>query len=324
MPLGGRAGNQPLLARWEAIRMRSICSIYPLLLGLLGAWQLQAREWKDATGRYAVEADLLAYTDAHVVLKRQDGKLVEVEIAQLSDADRQFLNSKEATQQSSGGGLQTWTLKNGLKFVGRIVGFGRKDVVIQRKRGKVYVNDRTFTNLPEVYQRMIPPIVSHFENTEINGLEGLTQWALKLKGQPHQFTVDGVLIELENGDEYGVPFFFFSNQDLNILKPGWDRWLAAHEDAARQEQEDFRVRAQAEAYQRDRQMNQQIARMQLLLTAADAGVVDVWEVALQPGPGVMAPPQIVIVPGRSSQQAAAAALSQNPNFIVGGARRLNR
>jgi hypothetical protein len=294
-----------------------------MLLALLGAWQLQAREWKDATGRYSVEADLLAYTDALVVLKRQDGKLAEIEIAKLSDADRQFLNSKEVSQQSSGG-LQTWTLKNGMKFAGRIVGFGRKDVVIQRKRGKIYVNDRMFTNLPEVYQRMIPRIVSHFENTEINDLEGLTQWALKLKGQTQQYKVDGVLMELENGDEYGVPFFFFVDQDLNVLKPGWDRWLASYEDTARREQEDFRVRAQAEAYQRDRQMNQQIARMQLLLTAVDAGVTDIWEVFLQPGPGVMAPPQIVVVPGRSSDEAAAAALSQNPNFIVGGAVRVNR
>jgi len=37
----------------------------------------------------------------------------------------------------------------------------------------------------------------------------------------------GCTVELENGDQYGVPFLFFSDADLEVLRPGWERWLAA-------------------------------------------------------------------------------------------------
>ena len=45
----------------------------------------------------------------------------------------------------------------------------------------------------------------------------------KLRGEPRTYTCEGVVLELENGDEYGVPFFFFSEDDLKTLSPGWQR-----------------------------------------------------------------------------------------------------
>lgn len=304
--------------------MRSIMPFLALLLAF-SAPPASAREWRDSTGKYTVEAELIASTDKQVVLKREDGKLVVVDSSQLSEADKEYLESNEADTDRVGedGELQTWTMKSGLQVVGRLVGYGRKDVVVQRRRGKIYVNDRLFKNLPEVYQRMVPRIVSHFDEVQVENEKDLMQWAIKQKGEPRVYVCDGVVLEMENGDEYGVPFIFFSEDDLKVLEPGWERWLASHEEIEKRHQEDFMVQAQAEAYQRDRQANQQIAAMQLLLSAVDAGVTDLWEVYLQPQAGVAAPPQIVVVPGRNSREAVAFALSKNPGYVAGPVKKLD-
>ncbi len=284
---------------------------------------VHAREWRDSTGKFSVQAELIASTEDQVVLKREDGRLVALSISQLSAADQEYLKSQEATQLGGAGDLQTWTLKDDWKVNGRVVAYGRKNVVIQRRRGRVYVNDRVFGNLPPIYQRMVPEIVSHFEGVELNDANAFNAWVLRQRGQARTFEVDGVMLELENGDEYAVPFIFFSSDDKKVLQPGWERWLAAHQDEVRRQQEDFFLQAQAEAYFHDRRVNQQIAAMQLTLMAVNAGVVDLWEVYLEPPLGVALPPQFVVVPARNSQQAIEMALSKNPNFFVGSARRLN-
>jgi hypothetical protein len=301
-------------------------SCFPLVpvlaVALLAASSASARSWRDSTGKYAFTADLLASNDEQVVLKRNDGRLVAIETSQLSKEDQEYLRSEEAARQRGDDKFQTWTMKGDWKVVGRLVGYGRKDVVVQRRRGKLYVNDRLFDNLPEVYRRMLPRIVSHFEGFQVEDKKALTDWAVKLKGQSRKFVCDGVMLEVQNGDEYAVPFMFFSDEDLQVLKPGWDQWLANHENEARRQQEDFYLQAQAEAYQRDRQASQQIAAMQLALQAVDAGVTDLWEVHLAPKTRALRP-QIVVVPARDSRQAAALALSKYPNHVAGTIKRLN-
>ena len=133
---------------------------------------------------------MVAYNEDTVVLKKKYNDLVSVKIVQPSTGDREYLKSKEGAQQSDDDAEKphTWTLRNGLKVNARVVGYGRRDIVVQRKRGKVYA------------------------------------------GQPRKSTCEEVLVELENGDEHGVPFFFFSEQDLQVLRPGWERWLAADQD----------------------------------------------------------------------------------------------
>ncbi len=302
--------------------MQPILLACGLLLTVLTG-PLAAREWRDATGKYSVEADLIASSEDRVVLKRKDDKLIAVETAQLSAADKEYLASQEGAKLGEAGELQTWTLRRGWKVVGRVVGYGRKEVVIQRRRGRIFVNDRLLNNLPEVYQYMLPRIVSHFEQIELEDARDFTNWVVAQRGEPRKYVVDGVMLELENGDEYAIPFIFFGPEDLKVLQPGWERWLAVHEDAVRRQQEDLYLRAQAEAYQQDRRFNQQIAGLQLLLMAVDVGVVDLWEVYLEPAAGVAAPPLVVVVPARNSQQAIDQALSRNPRYVLGAARRLN-
>ncbi len=299
-------------------RIRTL--LFTLLLAAPGF--AAAREWTDSTGKYKTEADLIAYDDEQVVLKRQDKSMVALPLDKLSDADREYLTKLQEEKPDAKKEMQTWTMRSGLKVVGRIVDYGRKDITIQRRRARTYVNDRQFSNLPEIYRKMIPKIVSHFENIDLKDDREFESWVLKLKGEPKTFTCEGVILELENGDEYGVPFFFFSDEDLSVLKPGWEAWAAAHETPERSDDTGLHVEALAEAYAHDRQANQQVAQMQLQLQAVEAGVTAMWEVMLYPQ-GVPRPPQCVVVTGRDSRQAAANAMRQNPGFRAGAARKIS-
>jgi hypothetical protein len=287
------------------------------------AWSAE-RTWTDVTGRFQLDAELIAFSTTTVVLKRNDGELVAVPIERLSDADREFLKSREAHEHVERDVHQTWTMRGGLQVVGRVVAYGRKEVTVQRRRNRIFVNDRQFENLPEIYQRMIPQIVGHFEGLDLKTREDLQQWILRQRGEPRTFVCDGVILELENGDEYAVPFFFFSPQDRSFLQPGWEQWLAATEKRERQDEHDLYLQAQAQEYQRDRAFDRRVRLMQLELLAVSAGVVDLWEVALIPQGGHGWPMRSVVVPARNSLQATEMALQQFPGHLVGPVRRINR
>jgi len=278
------------------------------------------REWTDSTGNYKVEATFVAANDTTVVLKKDNHELVAVPIDKLSKADQQYLQSKEATDSArrSADQLQTWTMASGMKIVGRVVNYGRKDVTIQRRRAKIYVNDRLLDNLPEIYQQLVPKIVSHYENTPIDGRKGLEQWVLKLKADPRTYAVDGVVMELENGDEYGIPLFLFSDEALKIISPGFDRWAAAAQDKARRDQEAFLLQSEAQAYQQDQKANQQIQMMQLQMQGYQAGLFDLWQVCMTPRTANNGAPMCVVVPARNSRDASDEALRRNPGYILSG------
>ena len=247
-----------------------------------------ARTWTDSSGKYTLDADMIGF-DAHaVVLQRKDGELGAFPIDKLSDADVAYLKSKEAKEihSSNIAEIQTWHMSNGLKVTGRIVDFAQKDVTVQARRGKTYVNNLVYENLPDIYQFMLPMIVAHFEPTGKIDNRGFKQWVRSLKGQPKTFKLSGVLFELENGDEYGVPFFLFSEDDQRLLKPGWDVWIKSKEDAQAADREAFLLQSSAAAYKRQqeqykqaeqqRQRNEafqrQVAVMNLNLNAIRAGV----------------------------------------------------
>ena len=221
------------------MRQHAVLLVLVLWLGLSAL--AGGRTWTDSTGAYRLEADLIGFDEASVVLKKDDHQLVAFPIDKLSPEDRAYLKSKDAADHArrSADAMQTWTMVSGLKVIGRVVDYARKGVTIQQRRGKTYVNDRLFDNLPQVYQRMLPQLVAHFEKTQIDDKRGLDSWVMKLRGEPRTFTCEGVMLELENRDEYGVPFFFFSEADLKVLQPGWQRWVAAENDRTKQEQESF-------------------------------------------------------------------------------------
>lgn len=284
-----------------------------------------ARMWTDSTGKYKIDADLVAFNDKIVILQRADHDLAQVPIEKLSQADRAYLTTKEAadTVNKFSAAKQTWTLRDGLKIVGRVVGYAHKNMIVDRRRGKIYVNDRLFDNLPKIYQVMIPKIIAHFEHLVHDDRQALEDWLVAQKGQPRTFLVDGVLFELENGDEYVVPFFFFSDQDLNLLKPGWNQWLAANTQQQYEEQnnQSFLLQSLAAARQRDQQIQHQIAQMQINQSVLLGGT-SLWEVSLYPARGNSGPPQWVSVPGINSAEAVRNALAQYPGYVAGPVRKI--
>src|SRR4051812_43528786 len=159
-----------------------------------------ARVWTDSTGKYSIDADLISFNDSTVILQRSDHQLGQVPIDKLSQADRDYLKSKEASDAAKkvSGALQTWTLRNGEKLLGRAVGFARKPMIVQRRRGNIYVNDRLLDNLPKIYQTMIPKIVAHDAKLVHDDRQALEDFLVTQKGQPLTFTVEGPLFELEN------------------------------------------------------------------------------------------------------------------------------
>lgn len=295
-------------------------TLIALAVCLVAATRSDARTWTDATGKYKLDADLIARGANSVVLQRQDGSLATVTINELSADDKKYLETPEAdTADDQASGLRTWTMASGLTVRGRVVGYGRRELSLVRRDRKLFVNDRPFQNLPEIYQRMLPKIVGHILEMNIQTPENLLSWSIDQR-TPRRFTVEGVMLELENGEQYGVPFFLFSDADQSRLKPGWDRWVAAKEDSAEREREDLVARAQTREQETS---NRRVSQLQMALLATAAGVTDMWEVYLEPARGVAAMPTTAIVPARNSQAAIQMALAKNPGYVAGPVRRLN-
>ncbi len=306
--------------------MSNIIRLVCACLLLYAAGNASAREWADATGNYTIEADLIGFDDENIVLQRPDKELGVLRIDQLSEKDREYLKAQEAedAHKSNVGQVQAWTTKGGLKLVGRIVDYVRGDVVIQRRRGRMYVNDRAFTNLPEVYQALVPKVVEHFEEIELPDRRALNNWLLTLKGEPRTFLIEGVILEVEDGDEYAIPFFVFSESDRKILGAGWEGWLAVRQDYEQRDDHAFRLEALAATFHQNQLIDRQIALINLNLQAIQAGLTSAWEVTLYPVRGNPSPPRWVVMPGRNSAQAIAAALQNNPGFVAGPVRRVSQ
>lgn len=286
----------------------------------------QARVWTDTSGHYTLDAELIALDDRTVVLQRADHEMVAIPIEKLSESDREFLKSKEAGEllRKHNENLQTWTLRDGTKIVGRIVEYAERDLTLQRRRGRIYVNDRLLDNLPEFYQKLIPQIVAQAENLRRADRASLEAWLVRQRAQPRTIPLQGVILETENGDEYAVPFSLFSDEDLKLLKPRWSDWQTAgnNKDYIGQEDHAFLLRSLAAARFRDQAVQREIAMMQLKLQAVQAGLTSLWEVTLYPAAGQGGRPLWVVVPGRDSRQATAAALQQNPGYVAGPVRRV--
>ena len=304
------------------------------LISLAFKSPVEARQWKDQTGVYSIEADLIGFDDQTVILQRANKELGACEIDKLCEADREFLKSKQALEihDSNLQKVQSWKLVNGLHMIGKIADYAKRDLTIQRRRGKVYVNDKSFTSLPPVYQKMLLAIVSEEEQQKIETESDLNAWVLTLKGEPKEYHLEGVVMELENGDEHSIPFFMFVDQDRELLQGGFDEWLAHHGDVMEDDEvpqftkpneHQIMLQTLAATYHQDQQVNQQIALMNLQLQQVQAGITSPWEVTLYPGPGNRNPPRWVVVYARDSQIATNLAIQQNPGFVVGPIRRLN-
>lgn len=285
-----------------------------------------SRLWTSLSGNVEIQAEAIAFSETLVVLKRPSGELLAVELNELSEKDQEYVRSKEnvETMKKSADEMQTWTSKDGMKVEGRVLAYGRKEVLVQRRFSQPYVDGKKFSDMDALHQRLTLRIISHLEKTTIENAKQLDDWAKTQGNAGKTYMLEGVLMELASGDEIGVPFFMFAPDELKILEPGWELWLERQESEEQREQESFLVRSQAMAYQQDRAQQQQIEMLKLNLLAAATGAIGIWQVGLAPGPGVFGRPVSLMVPAQTSQQATAIALQNYPGYGIVGVRRASR
>ncbi|MDB4338794.1 SHD1 domain-containing protein [Rubripirellula sp.] len=305
-----------------------------VLFSCLGTTEVDARLWRDKTGAYSIEADLIGFDETTVIIQRANKELGSCEITRLSDADREFLKSKEASEihDSNLEKTQSWKLLSGLQLIGKVVDYAKRDVTLQRRRGNLYVNNSLFANLPAVYQKMLMAVLQEEEGVSIGNIGELNKWVLSLRGEPREYHLEGVVMEFENGDEYSIPFTMFVKRDRDLLAGGFDEWLEYHDDEIKEDEvpsftdpneHQIRLQSLAATYHRDQQVNQQIALMNLQLQQVQAGLTSAWEVTLYPVRGNTLPPRWVVVYARDSLIATNVAIQKNPGFVAGPIRRLN-
>lgn len=288
-----------------------------------------AREWTDASGRHQWKAELFAASEQLVVLRDRKGELQAVQVSELSKSDQAFVRKylREPAARVSRD-FQMWTMASGLMIKGNVLGYKSGPVVIENRSGVPYVNEKRFRELDPVYQAMLPKLIAATEDESVESVDDFTTWAKKLRREKRSIQVDGVLLKLENGDEYAVPLFLFSEGDRAALENGWRQWSAAEATREQKEQEDVLLRAEAEEHQRREQAtarrNQQIQLMQLGLLAVNAGVTSLWEVQIAPGRGVYGRPMKVVVPANDSLAAARTALQRYPGYVAGPSRQISR
>ncbi|MFK8115380.1 MAG: SHD1 domain-containing protein [Rubripirellula sp.] len=284
---------------------------------------VDARTWTSAKGNYQLEADAIALNDSTIILKKESGDLVAVEIDELSTDDQEHVKSKEVGDELSDSisKMQTWTSNDGVKIRARVLAFGRKDLSISRVRGKVVVNGTPFAKVDPLHQQLVLKVMSKLEGRPFDDQAQLTTWAKGLGSESKVYPLEGVLMELESGDMLAVPFFLFGAKERKVLEPGWKAWVAAGKDEQTQQRESLMMQSEAMEYQRDQSQRQQVEILKLNMLAAATGLTSIWEVGLSPGAGVYGRRTSVMVTAQNSDIASQIALQKYPGYTVFGVRK---
>ncbi len=74
--------------------MKSLISVVGVVL-LVASASGEVRTWRDKSGKFSIQAELVESDGTAVKLKRADGNVISVPVDRLSDEDRQFLESQE-------------------------------------------------------------------------------------------------------------------------------------------------------------------------------------------------------------------------------------
>src|SRR5262245_30824975 len=67
-----------------------------ILASMLSVHSVAAREWVDASGKFRVEAELVAVRNGKAILEKPDGAVLSIPLDKLSAADQAFLKEQAA------------------------------------------------------------------------------------------------------------------------------------------------------------------------------------------------------------------------------------
>lgn len=294
-----------------------------LALVIFSLTDCEGRVWNKVDGKQKVEADLVDFDQTNAVLRQEDGKLVFVKIAELSDVDQAYLKSKEADtiHDDAPEAYRTWTLSDGRKIVGQVVDYAKKTITLMRQNGKVFLNETPFVDLEEWKKFVVLGIASHQSETQIDTEKKLGSWLAKFRPPSAEIACEGVVLQLKDHELFAAPFYMFSEADQEYLKHGWDKWLEIHntkdakvEQEALSDELELHLRSRARMDAEARALNMKANQLRI----EEAFGVSQWRANLVPKPGTNVQPMQVIVPGRDSRQAMQQAIREYPFHNVAG------
>ena len=79
--------------------------VFSVVLLVLAAFTTDAlaRKWRDSSGVFSVEGELVSHNASTVTLKAADGRVIQVPLTKLSQADRKFLAARAAQDPKAAG-----------------------------------------------------------------------------------------------------------------------------------------------------------------------------------------------------------------------------
>ncbi len=253
------------------VKLLTAAALAWIAFGLLALMPkpLFAKTWTDPSGRYKVEAELVAADPSKAVLRNDEGELLVMQLEQLSKADRDyvedFLDEQQRSSAAAGEAGETseadrprrddeprrddppsqdwdlpkasakrqtdskWKLKDGQTVRGRLLGFGRETLVLARRDGHVLVDGTPFDELPPAYQKIVPDVVSRIDKVDIGDQESLEDHLIDGGAGPFRYTVAGIQIEDRDGDVVTIPVSLLRSADREAVEPGMRRWMAAQQ-----------------------------------------------------------------------------------------------
>ena len=314
----------------------------------------QVREWQDASGKYIVKASYVNADEDLVVLEAAD-KLIVVQQNELSEGDQEYVQSRLAAARKEDSESERkrddlnqeanapknskrkdksdskWTLRDGEVVRGSLVGFASQDYVVNRERGKVYVNGKELERLPPAYGKIVPDGVATQDKVKITNASELEEHLADRGGGPLTYRVEGVQVVLETGDTMTIPVTLLSKAEKEDVLPGFRRWKAAQEKEVDDKDRAANSKVERlllEAHGRDParrllRQQRQLQFLQLSLLSSDVGATNLWQVALHSG-RPYTHPYVVMVPAENSLIAQRRALVNHPGWKAVGVRQLDR
>ena len=254
----------------------------------------EVRKWSDESGRFSVEAELLTSDKDFVVLEREkDGELIAVRKKELSAKDQAYISENAEERDNDEADVETdrdlasrnpkkydstWKMRDGEVVKGRLIGFGRQDLVIKRERGKIFINDRELEELPPAYGKIVPDVVSRVDNAEIETSEELEEHLAENGAGPFTYSVEGIQLDLATGGGITVPVSLLAVSEAKQVQPALERWQAANEDDVSESErmeassrERLVLDSQERYRRRDQPRQSQLKMMELNLLAVQAG-----------------------------------------------------
>lgn len=118
----------------------SRCLAAMLIFALAAPASAEPRTWTSSSGRFSTEAELIDFNDGKAHLKKADGKVIEVPLSSLCDADRAAIKKQfpgvEETRARPGVEYREWASKSGkFKIMGEFLGVAEGKVRIRKTDG---------------------------------------------------------------------------------------------------------------------------------------------------------------------------------------------